>query len=233
MQKVPFSFRYQSKEDDPYSSHSVVLSLVGDGAGKRILDVGAAQGALAARFQERGFRVTCLEGDPTLAAAAKDKCDELIVADLDKPLPQLNGGYDVIVYGDVLEHLKNPMEVFRGLNQYLRPEGKMIVSVPNIAHFWVRLNLFCGRFAYRERGILDSTHLHFFTLKSFRRFLEEAGLHIEEIVATPAPLFLAVPAQHHGRWLLALHHLNGILARGWKTMFGYQFVAVARRGDRK
>ena len=219
---------YQSKVSDPYSSHSVILARVGEGKGRRLLDVGSAQGVLAQWFTERGFEVTCVEGSAELAALGRDKCQEMIVADLDKPLPQLNGQFDVIVYGDILEHLRNPMEVFRGFNRYLRPDGRVIVSLPNVAHLWVRMNLLFGRFQYANRGILDRTHLRFFTLRSFREFLRDAGLEVEEIVATPVPLLLAVPLRYHGAWLRIVHGVNAMVTRCWKTMFAFQFVAVAR-----
>jgi SAM-dependent methyltransferase len=219
---------YQSKISDPYSSHSVILARVGEGKGRRLLDVGSAQGVLAQKFTERGFEVTCVEGSPELAALGKHKCQEMIVADLDKPLPQLNGQFDVIVYGDILEHLRNPREVFAGFNRSLRPEGRVIVSVPNAAHLWIRLNLLFGRFKYSDRGILDRTHLRFFTLRTFQEFLRDAGLDWEEIVATPVPLLLVVPPQYHGGWLRLLHSVNAAVAKWWKTMFGFQFVAVAR-----
>jgi len=219
---------YQSKISDPYSSHSVILARVGEGKGRRLLDVGSAQGVLAQKFTERGFEVTCVEGSAELAALGKDKCHEMIVADLDKPLPQLNGQFDVIVYGDILEHLRNPMEVFRGFNRSLCPHGRVIVSVPNLAHAWIRLSLLFGQFEYADRGILDRTHLRFFTLHTFEEFLRDAGLDWEEIVATPVPLLLVVPPRYHGGWLKALHAVNAAVAKCWKTMFGYQFVAVAR-----
>jgi SAM-dependent methyltransferase len=219
---------YQSKVSDPYSSHSVILSRAGDGKGRKLLDVGAAQGILAQRFTQRGFEVTCIEGSAELAALGKSQCREMIVADLDKPLPLLNGEFDIIVYGDILEHLRSPLEVFKGFNRSLRPDGKVIVSVPNVAHLWVRLNLLLGRFDCADRGILDRTHLRFFTLRSFRDFLRDGGLEVEEIVATPLPLLLLVPGRYHGWWLRALHGVNAAVARGWKTLFGYQFIAVAR-----
>lgn len=159
----------------------------------------------------------------------RDKCQEMIVVDLDRELPSLNGEFDVIVYGDIFEHLKDPMMVFRHCNRHLKPGGAIIVSVPNFAHAWVRLNVLMGRLEYAERGILDRTHLRFFTLKSFREFLSKAGVDVEKLVAVPAPLFLAVPERYHGMWLRAGHWLNAALARGWSTVFGYQFVAVARK----
>lgn len=230
-QAAASSFRYVVKEDDPFSSHSVILAKVGSGKGRRLLDVGAAQGVLAQRFTEMGYEVTCIEGDRELAEQARAKCRELIVADLDGPLPQLAGRYDVIVYGDILEHLKNPLAVFRGLNQYVAPGGKIIVSVPNVAHLYVRLRLLAGHFDYMERGIMDRTHLRFFTLATLRSFLKEAGVQPVEIVATPVPLYLVWPKARNAAWLRALHRLNAALARNWPTMFGYQFVAVCRKED--
>lgn len=221
-------FRYQTKEDDPYSSHSVILSRVGPGDGRRLLDVGAAQGVMARRLTERGFEVTSIESDPELAALARAHCHHMIEADLDGELPELNGQFDVIVYGDILEHLKNPLAVLRGLNRHLRPDGTVIISIPNFVHLWVRLNVLVGRFEYGKRGILDQDHLRFFTLASFKRCLGEARLKVEDLVATPVPLPMLVPKRYHGWWLRLLHWLNAILARRWKTMFAYQFVAVAR-----
>jgi len=226
---VDTNLTYRAKLNDPYSSHSHIIAFAGAGNGQRLLDVGSAQGALAEQFQAAGFEVTCIEADPEWAELARPKCHQLIVADLDGPLPQLPGLYDVIVYGDVLEHLKNPRAVFTGLNQALRPGGRIIVSIPNIVHLFVRLNVLVGRFEYMDRGILDRTHLRFFTLASFRRFLHEAGLQIEQLAVTPVPLPLIVPLRYHGRCLRAIHWLNAACARIWKTMFGYQFVVVARR----
>ena len=223
------TFRYRSKFDDPYSSHSLILSLAGPGAGKRLLDVGAAQGTLAERFTERGFEVTGIEGDATFAQAAAGTCKQLFVSDLDGSLPPLEGVFDVIVYGDVLEHLKAPDQVFHRLNAYLAPGGKVIVSVPNIAHLWVRLNLLRGRFPYMDRGILDRTHLRFFTLNSFLQFVRDDALRIESVGATPVPLPLVVPPRYHGRLFRLIHRASAALARAWKAMFGYQFVVVARR----
>jgi len=224
-------FPYQLKRD-PYSSHSVILARAGEGRGRRLLDVGAADGFLAEQLTARGYEVTGIEGDQGLAALAAGKCRSVVVADLERDLPDLDGPFDVIVYGDVLEHLKDPLRVLLTLNRLLSPGGTIIVSVPNTAHLWVRLQLLIGRFEYADRGLLDRTHLRFFTLASFRRFLAEAKLTVVEVVATPVPLPLLIPERYHGRWLRVLHAMNAALAGTWKTLFGYQFVAVARLGER-
>ncbi len=220
---------YQLKRD-PYSSHSVILSRLGEGHGRRLLDVGAADGFLAEQLTARGYEITCIEGNQGLAALAAGKCRSVVVADLDRDLPELDGPFDVIVYGDILEHLKDPFRIFLDLNRLLSQNGTVIVSVPNVAHFWVRYQLLLGRFEYADRGILDRTHLRFFTLASFQRLLADARLMVVELVATPVPLPLLIPERYHGRWLSALHALNAALAGAWKTLFAYQFVAVARPG---
>jgi len=217
-------------KDHPYSSHSVILSLLGSGHGRRLLDVGAADGFLARRLTAQGYEVTCIERDPQLATRAAAVCRTAVVADLDWDSPELDGPFDVIVYGDVLEHLRDPARVLVALNRHLKSDGLVIVSVPNVAHIWIRLQLLVGRFNYTDRGILDRTHLRFFTRASLRQLLAEAELAEVEMVPTPVPLPLVVPERFHGRWLAVLHAMNAGLARAAKTLFAFQFVAVARTG---
>jgi len=219
---------YQLKSD-PHSSHAVILRRLGDGRGRRALDVGAADGFLAELLTRQGWQVTALERDPEQAAKARGRCHEVIVADLDEAAPRLEGAFDAIVYGDVLEHLGDPLPVLVALNRSLSPGGCVIVSVPNVAHLWVRLSLFLGRWDYADRGILDRTHLRFFTRRSFVRFLGDAGLDVEELVATPVPLPLVVPLRFHGGLLDAVHGLSAGAARVWKGGLAYQFVAICRR----
>jgi 2-polyprenyl-3-methyl-5-hydroxy-6-metoxy-1,4-benzoquinol methylase len=219
---------YQLKSD-PHSSHAVILGRLGEGRGRRALDVGAADGFLAELLTRQGWQVTALERDPAQAAKARGRCHEVIVADLDSAILHLEGVFDAIVYGDVLEHLSDPLPVLVTLNRSLAPGGRVIVSVPNVAHLWVRLSLLLGRWEYADRGILDRTHVRFFTRRSFVRFLGDAGLAIEELVATPAPLPLVVPPRLHGGVLDAVHGLSAHAARLWKGGLGYQLVAVCRR----
>jgi len=224
---------YQFKQSDVYSSHSLILEFAGQGNGKRLLDVGAAHGYLAGALRSQGFQVTGIEADPVLGKEAANHCDEFFLLDLDEPLPSFSKPFDVMVFGDVLEHLKDPASVLREFVENLRDDGTVIVSLPNVANIYVRLNLLFGRFDYQDRGLLDRTHLHFFTRKSFRRFMNEAGLEINHLIATPIPLPIVVPRQHQGRLFQALHAANACLARKWQTLFGYQFVAVAYKSGRR
>lgn len=220
---------YEFKETDPHSSHSVILSLLPSAGDGTVLDVGAAHGYMAAALKERGFHIIGIEADAGLAREAANYCDDVFVADLDGPLPQFNCEFDVILYGDVLEHLRNPLDVLVSLNRSIRPGGIAIISLPNIANIYVRLQLLMGRFDYQDRGILDRTHLRFFTRKTFLSFLNQAGLEVVHFTATPIPLPMAVPPRFHGRVVSVVHDFNAWLARKWQTLFGYQFVVVTRR----
>jgi SAM-dependent methyltransferase len=220
-------------KDDPYSSHSLILSRLGEGRGRRALDVGAADGYLAERLTAAGWKVTALERDPVRAALAAARCEAALVVDLEGEPPSL-AEYDAIIYGDVVEHLSDPLRVVRELNRCLAPGGVVVVSVPNVAHVWVRLSLLVGRFDYGERGILDRTHLAFFTRRTFLSFLDAAGLAPRELAVTPVPLPAVIPARFHGAALAALHRLSAGASRLWPGGLAYQFVAVcapARGGD--
>jgi 2-polyprenyl-3-methyl-5-hydroxy-6-metoxy-1,4-benzoquinol methylase len=222
---APSTYRLK---DDPYSSHSLILVRLGEGRGRKLLDVGAADGFLAERLTAQGFTVTALERDPALAAQAHGRCKTVVVADLEAAPPLLDGPFDVIVYGDVLEHLSDPRAVLTALDRTLAPGGIVIVSVPNVAHLWMRLSLLAGRFDYGDRGILDRTHLRFFTRRTLLAFLREAGLAVDELAVTPVPLPLVVPPRWHGRWLDGLHAGSARAARLWPGGLAYQFVAVCR-----
>jgi len=216
-------------KDDPYSSHAIILARLGEGRGRRALDAGAADGFLSELLTARGWQVTAVERDPAQAARARGKCHEVVVADLADAAGRLAGPFDAIVYGDVLEHLSDPLAALAALDPLLADGGVVIVSVPNVAHLWVRLQLLAGRFEYVDRGILDRTHLRFFTRRSLRALLGQAGLAVEDLLVTPVPLPLVVPAQFHGAWLRALHAASAAAARCWKGGLAYQLVAVCRR----
>jgi 2-polyprenyl-3-methyl-5-hydroxy-6-metoxy-1,4-benzoquinol methylase len=218
--------RYTLKSD-PHSSHSIILRWLGEGNGRRALDVGAADGLLSRHLTDRGWRVTALEGDAAAAARGAVHCERMIVADLDRELPPLGGAFDAVVCGDVLEHLVEPSRVLRDLARALTPRGRLILSIPNVAHLWVRLSLLCGKFDYAERGILDRTHLRFFTARTLRDLLATAELVVLRRTVTPAPLPEIVPARWHGPWLDGVHGASAVAARALPRLLGYQFVVLA------
>ena len=162
------------------------------GHGKRVLEVGCATGYMSDHLSRRGNRVTGVDIDEEAAQEARLHCEEVIVADLDsRPLGELLGGkqYDVAVFGDVLEHLRDPWRVLRDTRPFLSPDGFVVISIPNVAHGNVRLSLLRGAFDYAPLGLLDDTHLRFFTLRSVRELCLRAGYHIDAIERVKIPLF--------------------------------------------
>src|SRR5205814_3929808 len=135
-------------------------------------------------------------------------CERMIIADLDAGIPPLEGAFDAIVCADVLEHLRDPRAALAALGRALADDGQVLVSIPNVAHLWMRLSLLAGRFEYAERGILDRTHLRFFTRRTLVTLLTDAGLRATRMTSTPVPLYQMVPTRWHGRALAAVHALS-------------------------
>jgi len=217
-------------KQDPYSSHRLIPEMVRRMSPPgRLLDVGCDDGFAARDLLKDGFQVVGIDRNPVTLGKAARYYQQTILADIESELPLPDGPFNVMIFADILEHLTNPATVFAHFAELLAPGGLVILSVPNVAHWYMRLSLLFGRFEYRERGILDRTHLRFFTLRSARKFLEDAGFRIEEVGATPLPLPLVWKATAPGRPLFFLHTLGFYLARIWKTLFGYQLIFAARK----
>jgi 2-polyprenyl-3-methyl-5-hydroxy-6-metoxy-1,4-benzoquinol methylase len=132
-----------------------------------------------------------------------------------------------VVFADVLEHLPDPVRVLRNVHSLLNPGARVVISVPNVAHLSVRAQLFFGRFQYSTRGILDRTHLRFFTRRTALELLTESGFTIQHTTASAVPLELVWPALTRsifGRIVLAL---NDRLPALWGGGFAYQYIVVA------
>ena len=184
-------------DTSPFSrfwAHRKVIKYVGKN--KKILDVGCATGYLAKEFKKNNCYVVGIELDKEAATVAEQYCDDIISGDVEQisKLPYPNEFFDVIVYSDVLEHLKRPDLVLLRFKKYLSKSGQLIVSVPNIAYFTIRLKLLFGIFEYEEKNILDNTHLRFFTLSSIKRMLSECGYRITKIDYTgPTAMIKILP----------------------------------------
>ena len=148
--------------------------------GRRILECGCATGFLSRHLVERGCTVTGVEIDAGAAENARQWCETVHVIDLNRRdwADEISRGYDTILFGDVLEHLVNPGSVLRRAADLLTPNGRVIICLPNIAYWKIRASLLRGKFEYTSAGILDVTHLRFFTPESARTLIEEAGYRI-------------------------------------------------------
>lgn len=222
--------RFYTLKTDPHSSHSVILHFLAREEKKgRVLDVGSGSGFLAQRLVEMGFVVVCTDKDQRALEAAQEKGCKIVLADLDRDQPYFEEKFDYIIYADVLEHLRDPQGAYSYLNTFLQDEGVVVVSLPNVANIIIRLMLLFGRFEYMHRGILDRTHLRFFTLRTALRMLKSQDLTLQHIFPTPLPLSLVVPERHQGRLFSIAYSLLWAAARMWQTLFAYQFVFVLVR----
>jgi SAM-dependent methyltransferase len=158
--------RYVFKPSYGSSHHWALGQLASHVEGKRVLDIGAGGGGIGrAARSANPQQLVAIEIDPRAQAALRSTYDE-VYADI----TSLTGRqFELVVLLDVLEHMSDPFGFLKQLRPLLAPGARLIISVPNVAHWSVRFGLLFGRFEYRSRGILDRTHLQFF---SRRRFLE-------------------------------------------------------------
>lgn len=215
-------------KEDPWSSHSRVLALLADlPPGARVLEVGAATGLLGRLSSNATFSLYGLEPNDEWATIARPHYAELRCCSLDEAPDDFLNGHDVVILADVLEHMVDPETALTRLVK-LEPVGcRFIISVPNVANLWIRLSLLLGRFTYGRRGILDGTHLRFFTRGTFLKMIESSGLRVTGVEATPIPLGLVHVAFRRTRWGRSLHRGLALLTQMWPTLLGYQFVAQA------
>lgn len=168
--------------------HTTLLNLVPPGV-RRVLDVGCAAGRLGAALRARGAEeVVGVEIVPEVAARAAASLDRVLVGDVERmELPFPAGYFDCIVYGDVLEHLRDPWTLLRRHVPLLAADGCVVASIPNVNHLSVVAGLLAGAWPYQPAGILDRTHMRFFTLREIVELFEGAGLVIAELAANTTP----------------------------------------------
>jgi len=203
-----------------------LLSLPGDSA---VLDIGAGAGHLGTAVREHFSHLTGVESDPEAASSpGASVYDRWITAPLSGDL-DFGRQFDVVVCADVLEHLSSPDGALLGIRKWLKPGATLLVSLPNVANITVRAALLAGKFPYSDRGLLDRTHLRFYTRRSARNLLRECGYRVERTTPTamPAELKWEILGRSPFRPVVRAFALGA--ARLWPTLFVYQFVLEARQ----
>jgi 2-polyprenyl-3-methyl-5-hydroxy-6-metoxy-1,4-benzoquinol methylase len=203
-----------------HRAHAKLLEAVG--SGNRVLDVGCSSGYLARPLAARGNTVVGIELDAGAAREAEEYCERVLVGDVETMELALDErSFDVVLLGDVIEHLRDPTAALGRLRPLLRSGGRLVLSTPNIANWAIRLSLLSGRWRYTDRGILDRTHTHLFTRATLRQAIEAAGYVVDRIdFSAPAPG--------------GSDALDGAVRRVAAlrpTLFAYQWVAVAHTGS--
>jgi GT2 family glycosyltransferase/2-polyprenyl-3-methyl-5-hydroxy-6-metoxy-1,4-benzoquinol methylase len=175
--------RYDIEVDLSNKNTSQTQIVLLAGRDRNVLEVGPATGYVAKALRDRGCRVTGIEVDPDAAEVAAQFCHRMLVADieeldLEEVFPEER--FDVVVYGDVLEHLVDPEAVLLRTARILAPGGHVVASIPNVTHGSVRLSLMAGQFRYTDTGLLDRTHLRFFDRRGVEELFEDCGYAIQE-----------------------------------------------------
>jgi 2-polyprenyl-3-methyl-5-hydroxy-6-metoxy-1,4-benzoquinol methylase len=189
--------------------------------GSEVLDIGCWAGGNGRFLDSRGVTVDGVEPDEEMAALARDIYREVVGSTVEEALPLLvsdrGAAYDAVLFLDVLEHLVDPWRILRESSVLLRPGGRAYVSLPNVAHWSLRKELLLGRWDYRDNGLLDRTHLRFFTVATARHLMEGTGWRICWQAADVDQLPLLRVSD---RWLAKL-------AR-WPGVFGVQTLIEAQ-----
>lgn len=214
-----------------YSSHYYARLLTG--SHHDVLDIGCGEGFFAAEIAQSGNRIT---GIDDRVAPANEVFERYFSADLDEGIStvveKLDGQrFDRVLLLDVLEHLKSPETILQQVHGALKREGSVIVSLPNVANIWVRMMLLFGQFNYQQRGLLDKTHLRFFTRKSARRLLEENGYTIGQEHETVIPIELVLGWSEKNVFLRLMNRCLAAATWLMPGLFGYQIMFVARRSS--
>ena len=212
---------------DVNSSHGQINRLVRELGRSPILDVGSAQGMLGQSLVGSGLEIDAVEPNPAWADAARPHYRAVHTGTIESVSLPLKH-YAAVVCADVLEHTADPVAVLKQLRTHASDDAAFIISLPNVAHLAVRLMLLFGMFPQMERGILDKTHLHFFTRKTAIEMLRQAGLRVERVSATGVPLEELWKSGRPGWAFAAARKLQWTVVRLLPRLFGFQWIFLAR-----
>lgn len=224
----PDPLRYDWHTNDPSEVAGMIAAQIPRNA--CVLDVGCGTGSLSKIIMEsRSAQLTGIEPDTERATAAMKRGINVVAGFFDKQAIMNMEEFDAVVFADVLEHLPDPSVALGLAYKVLKPNGMVVASVPNIAHWTVRWNLLCGRFDYEACGIMDATHLRWFTESTIRVLFERNGYRVESHLVTAG---LAMPVYSRFPWSFIRPRrlrapLVRWLSRAMPRLFGCQHVIRA------
>jgi SAM-dependent methyltransferase len=215
--------RYGEGITDAYESPGIMRSFVPSNA--RVLDVGSGTGGVTEIVNTgKNNIVLCVEPDPMRADSGKSRGLSVYAGPFDEKFAELYGKFDAITFGDVLEHIADPAKMLSIAKRCLSPGGVIILSVPNVAHWTLRVRLLIGRFDYTETGIMDATHLRWFTQKTLVTLVTNQGFEVVSLRHSAGlwmPEYRIIPYRIRKALLLPL-------LRVFPQLFGCQHILKAR-----
>ena len=210
---------YVPLNERPYGGHARLLELALAARPSDVLDVGCSSGYLAQPMSAAGARVVGIELDAAAADAARAWCTEVLIGDVEAmELPFAAASFDVILCGDLVEHLRDPGTALARLRPLLRARGRLVLTTPNVANWAMRLSLLAGRWRYTDRGILDRTHTHLFTRSTLVETVESAGYRVVVLDHTAPVPGIGTPS---------VERIAHAVARLRPSLFAYQFLVAA------
>jgi SAM-dependent methyltransferase len=204
---------------DKYTSRFKIFEQVPTGS--TVLEIGCGSGKLSNILTIwKKCRVYCVDKDPIISSFARGKCLEILNIDIENTrLPYEKGIFDRIIIGNTLEHMIEPEQVLIRIKEYLKEDGLLIYSVPNIVNWHSRMTIFLGKFEYEEGTVFERSHLRFYTLKSAINLAIDSGYQIIWLDVTPS-IYL---------FKEKLNFLWYQMARAWKNLFADEFIIIARK----
>ncbi len=216
---VPYAIKHSL-----YSNHFYAFWLIGKD--QRVLEVGCGDGSFGTELARAGNRVTGVDCAPEVPVSAGYQ--NVIVADLENGIPGLpEGRFDRVLLLDTVEHLRDPRSLLASCASALAERGKLIVSIPNTVNFTVRLRFLFGSFRYSDRGIMDWSHVRFFTRRTASELLNSAGYRVSGFHYTIIPIERLVPLRSDSKLLRGLNRLLRVATRILPGLLAYEVVLVA------
>ncbi|MBC7232651.1 MAG: class I SAM-dependent methyltransferase [Chloroflexi bacterium] len=219
---------YWRRADDTFDMERLNLIASRVFPGENVLEVDCGPGVLAKMMQERGAKVTGTDLSMVAVERARAKGIEAYQVDIDtEPLPFAEDTFDTVVSNSMIEHRFFPERSFDECVRVLKPGGKFIVCLPNIAHWICRWWLITGHFPYVEDSPTDMLHLRFFTVSEVKKICRQRGLRVLEVDGSPSlwakEFYPPLVRSRYVRWVYPW------LAHRWPSLFARDFVVVCRR----
>ncbi len=208
-----------------YEAHRIVYDLINEGS--NVLDLGCATGYFARELNKKSCEVFGVDIEKDALSIAKKYCKFVLLTDFEyiseARIPSHK--FDYVLLLDVLEHVKSRGELLNALHKYLKKDGTLLLSTPNIAHVSVRLSVLGGNFDYTNVGIMDSTHVHFYTRKTLLAELNNYGWEVTNLFASAdfgqIPFISKIGKRVPKR-------IQWIITKLFPTLFGVQWIAVCK-----
>lgn len=221
---------YRNKSDK-YSSHRQICQIVLNQKrfNTTILDLGCDVGFLGQNLKKetKSFIIEGVDINKANLSKAKKFYNKVYNFDVNNPIWPIKKKYEIVVLADTIEHLYNPQKTIDKISSLMKDNGLLVVSIPNSVFLWARLKIALGQFPKEDRGLFDKTHLHFYTLGTFKSFINNfREFSIVSIHKTTFPVQFIFGKQSNSYLIRILYEFSYFLASIIPTLFAYQFIFV-------